>query len=574
MKEWIKQKLHNLISKAKGAIDRGKKDVTTNIISTLPDFVAMLVVIAIRPAIAGYQGTEFLYYCALFSAVVLGAFLLLQVICGIGYGRIERLWKRLRLDVCKVRSLQKKAFLFFLIPFGAGLLIFVICSKYCKTECYVSVAEVFGLPEGVGEPLKENEAELLAGYWKIKNYPFAHKMTLTYETNYSQMDLIQQHSTLYNMMFFKPPVRVEYSYGKDRDNDKYRAYGQEYYLNMYDRHFKIPLEISYYSSSDKLLLQMERNDNGQFDIIAYSREDMPQLLNSTLFQLPKGETMERTTVSGIEVTYHSDGFPQSRRLIPHIYNQYGVNGEKYVYDENGKLTGLYYLDANGAPVCNKLGVMMTAFQYRENGNLQSIRYYGDEKGEKKTEGFHGVFCERFIYDDDGNLTERRQLDRDENWCYDDNEVYTYRYFYEAGALKGEEYLGFSGERIWVDNFRCQAAGFLEKKTAKGNVVEISFDSVGENGGNGVSFRLPYSQARTTGADRSGWDSGQQAITVSTLFAGTGSGTEERNGGREKKDRTDFGRNYAYIQYTLDGENRVFKETYRSEEHTSELQSLA
>ncbi len=70
----------------------------------------------------------------------------------------------------------------------------------------------------------------------------------------------------------------------------------------------------------------------------------------------------------IEVTYNSDGLPKTRRISPHIYNLYGVNGERYAYNENKQLTG--------------------------------IRYFSDEKGEERIEGFQGVFCEKFEYDAD------------------------------------------------------------------------------------------------------------------------------------------------------------------------------
>lgn len=170
------------------------------------------------------------------------------------------------------------------------------------------------------------------------------------------------------------------------------------------------------------------------------------------------------TSQQIEVTYNAEGLPETRRLCPYIYNANGINGEF---------------------VCNKQGIMMIDFQYEDNGNLHSIRYYSGEDREKKKEGYHGVFCERFSYDSYGNLKERSQRDRNENLCSDINGVSMYRYKYnydEDSVLIKEEFLGFTGEPVWDNNFHSTTVEFaIEMRDGiRKRELVVSIDEIGSS----------------------------------------------------------------------------------------------
>lgn len=333
----------------------------------------------------------------------------------------------------------------------AALLIAIIVVYYWKPEVTycTQLTEIYGMPSEAGE-VSDTPEDMEGGrpYWKIEEYPRRKRMELTYMEPYGQPELMRQYSSAYGMEFFQPPAHIEVEY--EIDQKKYNSMSQAAFEAAGQNKFREPTQISYYSSNGKLILRMEKNEYGKLEITRYSSGDIPQLLNSALLRIPEGQMMENDLTSQqIEVTFYPDGRPKTRRLSPYIYNLYGVNGEYYVYDGNGYLSSLYFLDIDGEYVCNKLGIMRVDFQYEDNGNLHSVRYYSDENREKKTEGFQGVFCEKFSYDSKGRLMERYQLDRNENSCSDVNGVCMYRYQYqeEEGKLKKEEFLGFNGESV-------------------------------------------------------------------------------------------------------------------------------
>lgn len=314
---------------------------------------------------------------------------------------------------------------------------------------YKSIGEVYGIPVGTGEPLRTEELEKCEAYWKIEEYPRQKRMVLTFMEPYQSLELMEQYSTLYGMAFFHSSARIEIKYTTDQA--KYKAMSQEIYEAARNNKFRELAEISYYNSSEQLTMQLVKNKYGKFEFTFYSSQDMPQLYNSTLLRIPEGQMIENDMTSQqIEITYNTKGLPKTRRLSPYIYNFYGVNGEYYDYDQHNRLSSLYYIDINGEFICNKLGIMRIDFQYEDDGSLHSIRYYSDQNRTKKTEGFQGVFCEKFSYDSQGRLFERYQQDRNENLRCDVNGVCIYRYHYgenEQNRLTEEEFFGFSGEPV-------------------------------------------------------------------------------------------------------------------------------
>ncbi len=368
------------------------------------------------------------------------------------------------------------------IPIFGAVVFLMFRLLMSETACYSSVVEVYGIPTGLGEKLEKKEREKCAAYWEIKDNTFFNVMTLTYKEPYNQLEVMKENSTAYNMLFFQPVTRIEIKY--DEDKSQYLSLNQSSFEVAKENGYKEPVKISYYNSSNKLVLKLERNEYGKFDIIRYSSADMPQLLNSTLLYTQNEEVSENSLTSRqIEVTYNAEGLPETRRLSPYMYNANGINGEYYVYDENKRLTTLYYLDINGEFVCNKQGIMMIDFQYEDNGNLHSIRYYGGEDRTKKTEGYQGVFCERFSYDSNGNLKERSQRDRNENLRSDNNGVCMYRYEYDEKAdyeLRKEEFLGFDGEPVRDNCFQSTYVVFEMSDKGTDRELSVSIDAIGSS----------------------------------------------------------------------------------------------
>ncbi|MCM1233895.1 MAG: hypothetical protein NC489_27635 [Ruminococcus flavefaciens] len=355
---------------------------------------------------------------------------------------------------------------------------------YDVTYC-TSVVETYGIPTILGEELGEEERETCAAYWEIKDYPCRKLMELTYVESYNQLDVMKENSTAYGMKFFQPTACIKIKYKEDRE--KYLSLNQKSYEMAKENGFREPTEITYHSSNGKQILKLEKNKYGKYEITDYSSADMPQILNSTLlYTQSENNTESSITSQQIEVTYNAEGLPETRRLSPKIYNANGINGEYYVYDKNRRLTTLYYLDINGEFICNKQGIMMVDFQYEDNGNLHSIRYYGGEDREEKTEGYQGVFCERFSYDSYGNLKERSQCDRNENLCSDVNGICMYRYHYDKdtnSTLVKEEFLGFDGEPVLDNNFHSTTVEFemcYENVKYADWEIKVHLDSVGSS----------------------------------------------------------------------------------------------
>lgn len=430
-------------------------------------------------AFAEYQKTEWFYLFSIGVILLFGGLSIWDLVCLLGWKKLKHFFMLLWNGIKAMFRWMKKAYpkIRLVLPAMAVLIGFTVYN-YHDTEYYRNVAELFGIPMGVGEPLSAAERQNCAGYWKIQNYPIKSRVELEYQEPYGQMKIMREYSTLYGMGIFQPASRIVCCYRKG-ERDKYRSYGQEYFMTARGHGFREPIKTSYYGDDDSLVLELKRvGDEDIFQITAYSSEDMPQLLNSTLLRIPQGESGSRGILfQKIEISYNEDGLPKTCRLSGQACNLYGINGEAYSYDQNNRITSLYYLDMNGEPVCSRMGVMMMAFSYDEKDNIQSIRYYSDEGGQKKTEGFYGVFCEKFQYDAYGNLTERRQLGRSENRQDDENGVCIYQYSYDGPRLTGERFLNYDREAAEHKGLLSSYAGF-ESKAEYGRIkLKITLDLV-------------------------------------------------------------------------------------------------
>lgn len=574
------------VSRIKKAIKKGhEKSSWVNIAALITNILGFAAYCVVSPVIAEYQREKGIRNFSMVAIVVIIGIIIWELVCLTGYGRLKALVKFLRKAGGRCRSFCQTYFDPIMKVIGFFYAIFIIlivlaarllgrflcdlqamfnnlaeehprrvkwmplllvamvssCMYFIPEVTYCSsVVEIYGMPTKLGEELKDRkEMDQCAAYWKIEDYSWRNFMVLTYVEPYGQLDIMKENSTVYGMAFFQPTARIEIHYTKDKG--KYLSLNQSAFEVAQANGFREPVDISYYGSNGKLILKLEKNECGTFDIKRYSAADKPQLLNSTLLYIQNEEMIEdRMTSQQIEVTYNSEGLPETRRLSPYIYNANGVNGEYYVYDKDKRLTQLYYLDINGQFVCNKQGIMMVDFQYEDNGNLHSIRYYGGEDRDKKTEGYREVFCERFSYDAYGNLKERSQRDRNENLRSDINGVCIYRYEYDYdahSALVKEEFLGFDGEPVRDNRFYSTSVQFAMSSGVSntGRELIVSVDEIGSESSmsnSSVAVENPEDSQRTGQEEDWKQDGGEsQAVSEENddlLQAGHTDFTEQEN----------------------------------------------
>ena len=507
MLDKIKKKCKDLDKTLKKKIDQGRTNSRWfDVMELLVSAITLSTYCMISPVLAEYQGKKAVYWTSVSVIVLLLLIAAWQIVCLIGYDSWKNLFLRLIGLAQKAPDVTLKWFrrprFIYIMPL-AVIIVTCVCIAFWKvhtTEYYTSIVEIYGIPVGVGEPLSYRERKNCADYWKIEDYSLRKTMTVTHEEAYHEDEIMREYASIYNMSFFQPVDHMVYQYKKNKR--KFRTLGDEKaYMAADENQFREPVKISYYNGSDKLILQLEKDgERDCFDILTYSLDSEPQLLNSTLLRIPEEEEEEeeeeedsrkklekderisrnaiRTSIMSqeIEVTYNADGLPETRRISPYIYNLYGVNGERYLYNQNKQLTALYYLDINGNPICNQKGIMMVTFEYGEDNRLTGIRYFSDENGEEKIEGFQGVFCEKYEYDADGNLCARKQLNQSENRWYDKNGVCEYQYTYENGRLVREDFLDFSGNRAQSKKVKSTSVEFDKEEDEVGSeVITISLD---------------------------------------------------------------------------------------------------
>lgn len=592
-------RFRNIIVKIKNCIIDKIKQRHENIrgidlMSLLVSVFTLTTYCTISPILAEYQGKKIVYWTAILAIIIIVSIAVWEFICLIGYD----IWKYLFDCFCILRDKiivhfkrkKKPSQLIFILLIlsimTAG--IWVLLLQVHKTEYYVSIAEVYGIPVGVGETLSLEERKSCLNYWKIEDYLFQRRMILTYGNPDHQSEIIKEYSSLYNMDFFQPADRIVYKYR--RNKDKFLSLNDENaYLAANDNKFREPLDISYFNGNGKLLLKLKKKEDcDEFMILHYSSDSMPQLLNSTLLRIPsneeewtkenkgeqifseyedeqifredKDEHISRNIIENsiilqqIEVNYNSDGLPETRRINPHIYNLYGVNGERYVYDQNKHLTALYYLDINGNPVCNQLGIMMVSFEYGEDDRLACIRYFSDENGTEKVEGFNKVFCEKYAYDTDGNLCQRKQLNRNENKWYDKNGVCEYQYAYDHGRLIRETFLDVSGNSIRKKELQSASLEYHEKVKEDGNkMIIVSFDSVVISTNQNTQIKVEEKKSKIENKE-------------DTVLVMASVGTELKD--KEKKDNREENNDTVNNDEFFDTEqtkNRSYREEERKEE---------
>lgn len=502
MLDKIKKIRKNLDKTLKNKMEQGRTNSRWfDVMELLVSAITLSTYCMISPILAEYQGKKVIYWTAISVIVLLLLIAIWEIICLIGYDTWRKIIDKLINLVSKAPNIIWKWFrsprLIYIMPLavivGAG--VGIIFWKCHTTEYYNSIVEIYGIPVGVGEPLSSGEQENCADYWKIEDYFLRKTMIITHEEAYHEDEIMREYASLYNMSFFQPVDHIIYQYKKNKS--KFQTLDDETaYMAADGNKFREPTEISYYNSSNKLILRLKKKDDRDcFDILTYSMDSEPQLLNSTLLRIPEEEEEDsvqkvekdekisrnaiRTSIMAqeIEVTYNADGLPETRRISPYIYNLYGVNGERYLYNQNNQLTALYYLDINGNPICNQQGIMMVVFEYGEDNRLAGIRYFSDENGEEKIEGFQGVFCEKYEYDADGNLCARKQLNRSENRWYDKNGVCEYQYTYENGRLVREDFLDFGGNKAHNKKVKSTSIEFEKEEDAEGNeTITVLFDS--------------------------------------------------------------------------------------------------
>lgn len=458
-------------------IKNNSKSRWINLATVLIGIGTLMVYKSVSPIIAKYEGTEHLrIYCNIVVGL-LEISAAWQMLC-LCLPPVVKIWDKGHRQYPKIFR-KRNAFgilAFFVIA------MFVTASSiffYPRTEYYAAITEKFGYPVGVGNAFDDEPTDS-AGYWAITNYPWKKETVVTYKAFYGQTEIMndKKYSTAYNMNFFQIPAHhIVYKY--EENEIKYRDQGPVTFNAADCIKYREVTEIKYYNSRGRMILKLDKDYKDNYTVAIYSKEDMPQLLNSTLFRIPDEKTAPELTTTQIEVSYNQEGMPETRMLGAEGSNLYGISGEQYIYDKEGRITELCYLDTKGNSICNNQGVMTVTFHYetRNHKNLCAIRYYGDEHKTKKTEGFNNVFCEKFEYDDEhNNLIERRQFDRRENKACDKNGVHIYQYTYQNGQLKQERYL--DTERKKTRNSRTNNSSRIsydERYKFREQQLDIVFD---------------------------------------------------------------------------------------------------
>ena len=89
-----------------------------------------------------------------------------------------------------------------------------------------------------------------------------------------------------------------------------------------------------------------------------------------------------------------------------------------------------------------------------------------------------MFCEKFQYNDLGNLTDRWELDRSESWCYDKEGVHHYCYHYDddndKGRLTSEEFLGRENAPVESSRFHTSAISYDLSQESGNDILSIRF----------------------------------------------------------------------------------------------------
>ena len=311
-----------------------------NVATLITNIMALTVYCSISPAIAEYQGKKTVFYFAIGAILVMGVILLCEIYHLIkwrGYDYLSRGNECLeKFSKYKLQIFPMILLLLFIINFG------IHYYNQSTVECYASVIEFYGIPEGTGKPLGKEEQKYRTSYWEIETFKHKKRMVLTYVEPYQQLEFMQKKSTAYNIGLFQPSSKIIYDF--EVDKEYYFSQDQNTVKNAEERDFWVAKNISYYNGSGKLLLEMRRNEQNRLEIMTYSSDDTPQLLNSTLLRVPDGQAIENGILQQqVDTVYNSDGLPQMRRFASNVNNPYGVNGECYDYDQEKRLAGLYYI---------------------------------------------------------------------------------------------------------------------------------------------------------------------------------------------------------------------------------------
>lgn len=445
----------------------------SDVTGVLAGIIGLAAYCAISPALAKYRGTQVLLWAARIAIGVMILILVWELLCI----AVSVNWENMK-KLLHILLTRRNLWLLLIISCGLFLL-FIFFNPPVKIGYYADITEIYGVPAGVGE-IPKAELKNRDSYWKIVDYRWFKRIVLTYVDPYEQLEVMRENSSAYSMTLFPAPARIVCKYSIDQEEYRVKLDETTFAAAAEAGILRAPVSLSYFSSSGKLVLRLEQNGFGRAKITAYSPDEMPQLLGSTLLRIPDGQSAgnEMTSLQ-IETTYRSDGLPASRQISPYVYNQYGVNGERYTYNGEGQLSALCYLDIDGEPVCNKLGIMSISLSYYDDGGpLRSIRYFSDQNNIEKTEGFYGVFCEKFKYNDLGNLTDRWELDRSESWCYDKDGVYHYYYHYddenEKGRLTHEEFFDRENAPVESDRFHTSAISYDLSRENGNDILSICY----------------------------------------------------------------------------------------------------
>lgn len=174
---WIIGKPFEILNKiliflGKAISKREESSCWFNIASLLTGFAAFEVYRSLSFSDAEYQGELFLYIFAKSAPYIIWGVIIWEFLCLVGLRR----WKNAGIQILKMWRWLKSRFSKMLVKTklvilccGIGFVILSGMGVYnyfnkCDTEYYESIAEFYGIPDGVGEPLSPEDLADRAGY--------------------------------------------------------------------------------------------------------------------------------------------------------------------------------------------------------------------------------------------------------------------------------------------------------------------------------------------------------------------------------------------------------------------------
>jgi serine/threonine protein kinase len=262
-----------------------------------------------------------------------------------------------------------------------------------NTTYYKDIIEIYGIAQGVGEPLTPAQLLGMVDYWRIDEYPWQHITEVSFISICPCFDIVNEQSNRYKHDLLTRIARVRYEYLEEKDRKTITA------CKYYDSNGAVTAELSYIGVN-------------RFTMVV--KKGAPRLFLSLFFKghsdvsFPYVEAMPVHPTYVFQVDYDGVGRVQKRVLSPDssrdgIVNLYGSTGEQISYGDDGAIKYIEFLGQDQKPADNSLGFVGLSLQYDEDTLL--ILYSSKSTDDYIAQtGFSGAPMEEHYYSQDGSIT--------------------------------------------------------------------------------------------------------------------------------------------------------------------------